>query len=101
MEGKRRIIKKFEQLSADMAEQLKSSFPEGFEDNLITFANPKGEIEVALPFETEDTYYLIKMPKVSRAAEDEEDETDNNPLGEFDNFENLHIDENVADDDDD
>ena len=82
-----------------MVAQFNQKFPDGFEDSLITFANPKGEIEVAVPFETEDTYYLIKMPKNSRAEEDE-DESDNSYDG-FDNFENLEISDEVADEDDD
>ena len=97
---KKRIIKKFEQLPSEIIEEVKKEYPDGFEDNLITFANPKGEIEVALPFETEDTYYLIKMPK-NTSAKEEDDIIDNSMFQSFDNFENLEIaDDSDSDDDD-
>ncbi len=88
--GKKRIIKKYEQLSEDLVQLLKERYPDGFEDNLITFENLKGEIEVALPLETEDVDYLIKMPKNNLPEEEEEydsEPSDNN----FDALENLEI----------
>lgn len=93
--AKKRIIKAYEQLPDELVEQIKEKYPDGFDDHLITFTNPRGEIEVALPFETKDTYYLVKMPK-STASEDEE-EVENPSYDEFDNFENLEIGEDVAD----
>lgn len=98
---KKRIIKKYEQLPDEIIEQVRLKYPEGFEDNLITFETPKGEIELALPFETDDTYYLIKMPK-NQMPEEEEDFGDNeNTFDGFDNFENLDIADEVSEDDDD
>ncbi|MBN2275049.1 MAG: hypothetical protein JXR41_06435 [Bacteroidales bacterium] len=93
--GKKRIIKAYEQLPAEMAEQIKERYPDGFDDHLITFTNARGEIEVALPYETDDTYFLVKMPKNS-ASEDEED-YESSSYDEFDNFENLEISDDVAD----
>jgi len=93
--GKKRIIKAYEQLPDEMVEKIKEKYPDGFDDHLITFTNTKGEIEVALPYETEDTYFLVKMPK-NAAAEDEED-FESSSYDEFDNFENLEIGEDVAD----
>ena len=98
-EGKKKIIKNFEQLPEEIIEQVKEMYPDGFEDNLITFENPRGEIELALPFETEEIYYLIKMPKRNTREKDaeEEEEFDNTSLEEFDNFENLEIADDIAD----
>ena len=96
--GKKRIIKNYEQLPEDIVEQVKEKYPDGFEDNLITFENSRGEIELALPFETEDTYFLIKMPKSNTAEQEEEEEDfENSAIDEFDNFENLEITDDVAD----
>lgn len=78
-------------------------YPDGFEDSLITFENLRGEIELALPFETEEIYYLIKMPKNNRSKKDEEEEEeefDNTSLEEFDNFENLEIADDISDEED-
>ena len=94
--GKKRLIKNYEQLPEDIVEKVKDKYPDGFEDNLITFENSRGEIELALPFESEETYYLIKMPK-NNTAEEEEEEYDNSAIDEFDNFENLEITDDVAD----
>ncbi len=94
--GKKRIIKSYEQLSEDMIEKLKTKYPDGYDDHIITFTNPRGEIKVAIPFETEDIYYLIKLPRTS-AAEEEED-VESPTYDEFDNFESLDISDNVSDD---
>jgi hypothetical protein len=89
--GKKRIIKKLEQLSDELLELIKKQYPEGYEDSLITFHTPKGEIEIGLPLETEDTYYLIKMPKNSIPAEDDDYDTSDPLSDSFENFDNLQI----------
>jgi DNA-directed RNA polymerase subunit delta len=103
--GKKRIIKKLEQLSDELLDLIKKQYPDGYEDSLITFNTPKGEIEVGLPLETEDTIYMIKMPKSSIASEDDDDETPDPLAGSFESFDNLQIadaeTETEADDDED
>jgi len=94
--AKKRLIKSYEQLSEDLIEKLKESYPDGFEDRTITFTNPRGEIEVAIPFETDEIYYLIKLPRGN--STEEEEETDSSSYEEFDNFESLDISEEVQDD---
>ncbi len=98
--GKKRIIKKFEQLSVEMLTLIKSEYPDGYEDNLITFQTPTGELASGLPLETEDTYYLIRMPKtVAPEEEDEYESTDSESDG-FESLDNLQIaDDEVADED--
>ena len=93
--GKQRIIKAYEQLSENLVEKLKEKYPDGFEDHVITFTNSKGEIEVAIPFDTEEIYYLIKLPRNS--ASEEEEDVESNSYDEFDNFESLDISDDVAD----
>jgi len=96
--GKKRIIKAYEQLSEELVEKLKEKYPDGFDERTITFTNPRGEIEVAIPFETEEIYYLIKLPRTNPSEEEEEQES--NPFDEFDNFESLEIGDDVAEDED-
>jgi hypothetical protein len=93
--GKKRIIKAYEQLSEELIEQLKEKYPDGYDDHIITFTNPRGEIEVAIPFETDDIYYLIKLPRTN--ATEEEEEIDSSSYDEFDNFESLDIGDEVSD----
>lgn len=93
--GKQRIIKAYEQLSEILVKQLKERYPDGYDDHIITFTNSKGEIEVAIPFDTEEIYYLIKLPR-NNATEEEED-VESSSFDEFDNFESLDINDEVAD----
>ena len=102
--GKKRIIKKLEQLSDELLNLIKKQYPEGYEDSLITFNTPKGEIEIGLPLETEDTIYLIKMPKSSLPSDDDDDDSPDPLGGSFESFDNLQIadaEAEVEEDDDD
>ena len=95
---KKRIIKKFEQLPDEILALVKRKYPDGYEDSLITFQSPNGELEIGLPLETNDAYYLIKMPK-NNLSEEEEDEYDNSESAndDFDNLDNLQIADEIAD----
>ncbi|NJN78561.1 MAG: hypothetical protein HC803_09755 [Saprospiraceae bacterium] len=61
--NKPRVVKDYDKLSDDIVEQIKLNYPRGFQRNLITFKNAQGRYISALPFDTEDTYYLIRMTK--------------------------------------
>jgi hypothetical protein len=60
-QNKPRIIKDFEKLDVALQEQIKLLYPKGFSDHLISFTNREGKLVSALPFETDDHYYLVKM----------------------------------------
>lgn len=99
--GKSRIIKKYDQLSDELLELINQKYPDGYEESLITFQTPKGEIEIGLPLETDDIYYLIKMPKT--VVQSDDDDFDNSESGgndEFENFDNLQIADDSSEDDD-
>jgi hypothetical protein len=59
--NKPRVIQSYEKLTKDIREQIKLVYPEGYSQHLIEFTNAKGEIVSALPFETDEKVYLIKM----------------------------------------
>ena len=59
--SKLRVIKDYEKLSTDIKEQIKLVFPEGYSNYLIEFKNRHGELVSALPFETEDKIYMVRM----------------------------------------
>ncbi len=61
--NKPRVVKDFEKLGNHVKEQIKLNFPYGFDRHLVTFPNSKGKYESALPFETDDRHYLIRMTK--------------------------------------
>ncbi|WP_224999644.1 hypothetical protein [Cesiribacter sp. SM1] len=59
--NKKRIIKDYDNLPEDIISRVKMEYPYGFANNLVTFTNKEGKRVSALPFETEDIYYLIRM----------------------------------------
>jgi len=66
--NKPKVIQNYEKLSKELQEQIKLYYLEGFSEHLIEFTNPKGELVSALPFETEDKFYMVRM-SVPRALE--------------------------------
>lgn len=61
MSSKPRIIKDYEKLSSEIQEQIKLAYPFGFSRNLVTYKDRENKIVSALPFETDDFYYLVRM----------------------------------------
>lgn len=51
------------------------AYPTGFVAHLVQYTNQEGKIVSALPFETEDTYYLIRMTaqEARRIVSEDED----------------------------
>lgn len=72
--NKIRVIKDFEKLDDEIQEQIKLSYPTGFSQHLITFTDKEGKYVSALPFETEEKYYLVRMNVQTAKAIIEEDE---------------------------
>jgi hypothetical protein len=73
--SKPRVIKNYEKLDDDVLEQIKLNYPEGFAKHLIRFTDVNGRLTSALPFETEEKSYLIRMTK-SEALEIIDDDDD-------------------------
>ena len=89
--SKPRVIKYFDNLDDATKAELLELYPYGFERNLITFKNHKGELVSALPYENEQFMYMIKMSK----AEAQEIYSD---LEEMD-FDSDDLDNDSEDDD--
>ncbi len=73
--SKPRIIKDFEKLEIELQEQIKLAYPYGFHENLIHYYDKEGKKVTALPFETDDKYYMLRMT-VSEAKQIIEDDDD-------------------------
>lgn len=58
---KPRVIKDFEKLDVAMQEQIKLVYPTGFFEHLISYTDKDGHERWALPFETDDKYYMVRM----------------------------------------
>lgn len=82
--GKPRVVKDFEKLTEDTQEQIKLAYPEGFSHQLISFTDKEGYKVSALPFETEEKYYLVRMTKQQAVdmIEDDDDYDDEGYLKE-------------------
>ncbi|MGE4587212.1 MAG: hypothetical protein AB7D05_07710 [Mangrovibacterium sp.] len=59
--SKPRVIKDYEKLDEAIKEQIKLVYPNGFSQHLISFTNKNGLLVSALPFETDEKYYLVRM----------------------------------------
>ncbi|HCY42488.1 MAG TPA: hypothetical protein DHV48_14220 [Prolixibacteraceae bacterium] len=59
--SKPRVIKDYEKLDPEIQERIKLEYPNGYSESLIYFNNKEGKRVSALPFETEDKYYLVRM----------------------------------------
>lgn len=76
--GKPRVVKDFEKLDVAIQEQVKLAYPNGFLQNLISYTDKDGNKVSALPFETTDKYYLIRMSRqvAIELIEDDDDYDD-------------------------
>ena len=72
---KLRVIQDFEKLNSDIQEQVKLVYPNGFSQHLIKFKNKDNETVFALPFETDEKIYMIRM-SVKKAIQLIEDDSD-------------------------
>jgi len=81
--AKRFVIKDYKSMTPDLMALLVEAYPDGFEYDTEYFTNAKGERVEAVPLETEDTKYLIKVSTTLvqnfEAFESEEEDTDNDP----------------------
>lgn len=96
-QSKPRVVKDYEKLDPSVQEQIKLEYPEGFEDNLISFTNKEGKKVSALPFEAEDKYYLVRMTilEAQQLIEDDDDYDDNGVLKDDikEEYEEKHLDD--------
>lgn len=73
--NKPRIVKDYDKLPEEIVTRVKLNYPEGFVNHLIRYTNKDGKFVSALPFETDDVYYLIRMTELEakQIIEDDED----------------------------
>lgn len=61
MQAKKRVVKDYDKLPEEVINRIKVEYPKGFVKHLIKYTNAQGQQVSALPYETEDMYYLIRM----------------------------------------
>lgn len=79
---KKRVIVDYKNVTKDILELFTDRYPYGYEDeDIIKFKNAKGETVKAVPFETKDTKYLVKVSvemdaKIEAYMDDDDDDDD-------------------------
>ncbi|HMX39027.1 MAG TPA: hypothetical protein PK971_12880 [Saprospiraceae bacterium] len=73
--AKKRVVKDYDALTEDIIRLVKIKYPSGYADHLVSYTDKTGKKVSALPFETEDTYYLIRMTvlEAKRLVKEDED----------------------------
>lgn len=79
---KPRVIKDYDKLDREVQEQIKLAYPYGFAKSLIFFTNKDGIKVSALPFETNDKYYLVRMTQ-QEARQIIQEDADYDELGQL------------------
>ncbi len=79
---KKRVIVDYKNITEELLQRFTDAFPHGYDDeDIIRFNNAKGESVRAVPMETDDTKYLIKVSvELDRRVEaflDDDDDDDN------------------------
>lgn len=80
--NKPKVLKEYGKLSEELLALIKLEYPYGFEKKLILFKNKEKKLISALPFETEDSYLLIKMSR-SEAQELIQEDDDYDASGQL------------------
>lgn len=96
---KKRAIVSYDKLSIEQKKGILKDFPDGYVNHLSQIKTPTGEILEALIWETEETIYLVKFPKITKAISTDDDDDDE--LDDIDDVKDIKDDEEEEDDDDD
>lgn len=68
---KKNLIVSYKNLTDDLKEKFKEAYPEGYNNYITKFVKPNGEAIFVVPFDTEDTAYMVKFDvKIDTLGED-------------------------------
>lgn len=71
---KKHIVTSFHNLSPELQEAVKEQYPLGFTDAMMRVDKPNGDFFYAVPFDTEEVAYLVKIDvKIDDAAAEDDD----------------------------
>jgi hypothetical protein len=70
---KKKVIKDYRNLPEEIREAIREKYPQGYLTDVITFFDKDKHLVSALPYETKEISYLIKMPSSLHLDEDEEE----------------------------
>lgn len=89
---KKRVIKDYDALPEDIIRQVKLRYPTGFASFLVQYTDKEGKKVSALPFESDEMYYLIRMTvqEAKRLVKEDEDYDEDGVLRE--DFADIEVD---------
>ena len=71
---KRRSVVSFANLPEELQEEVKKLYPYGYNEAMMRIEKPNGDFFYAVPFETDEVSYLVKVAvKIDDHVEEEED----------------------------
>ena len=73
---KKHIVTSLHNLPAELQDALKEKYPYGFTDAMMRVDKPNGDFFYAVPFDTEEVAYLVKIDVKIDDNASEEDEKD-------------------------
>lgn len=98
--AKRRLVVSFNNMTPELQEEVKAAYPLGYADFMIRIEKPNGDFFFAVPFETDEISYLVKIDvKIDDAsAEDDDKDYYDDDLKGADELANDESDEEPIDD---
>ena len=98
--AKKRLVTSFNNLPLELQEAVKAAYPLGYTDYMMRIDKPNGDFFFAVPFETEEISYLVKIDvKIDDLSNEEEDKDYyDDDLKGADELANDNSDEDPADD---
>lgn len=73
---KKRLVVSFNNLPVELQEAVKAAHPAGFADVMMRIPKPNGEFFFAVPFETDEVSYLVKIDVKIDDTDPEDDDKD-------------------------
>lgn len=72
--AKKHIVTSFHNLASDLQEAVKERYPLGFAEAMMRIDKPNGDFFYAVPFDTEEVAYLVKIDvKIDDKVSDDDD----------------------------
>ncbi len=72
--AKKHIVTSFHNLSAELQDAVREKYPLGFTDAMMRVDKPNGDFFYAVPFDTDEVAYLVKIDvKIDNGATEEDD----------------------------
>ena len=72
--AKKRIVTSFHNLTPELQEAVKAFYPFGYAEAMMRIDKPNGDFFYAVPFETDEVSYLVKVAvKIDDHVDEEED----------------------------